>query len=198
MCHARPTSAARGQLVLSATGTGGGSREANRELSEALAGGEPLRTREASLENLRSGSQDCCRLHLSVGASYRQDNPMFSTLELTDGRLSLFELFGLRLQAEIVTLSGAGKDLRDLTDGYAWVGLARGLLYAGARCALLPLWNGPEAATDGLLAGFYRGLSAGAPPALALQQAMTEIRKVNPHPYQWASFALVGSPRPAG
>jgi CHAT domain-containing protein len=39
---------------------------------------------------------------------------------------------------------------------------------------------------------FYRRLATVPEKALALQQAMCEMREQYPHPYYWAPFVLVG------
>ena len=40
---------------------------------------------------------------------------------------------------------------------------------------------------------FYEALKANKNKALAVQQAMAEIRRRYPHPYYWAPFVLVGN-----
>ena len=62
------------------------------------------------------------------------------------------------------------------------VGLARGLLYAGARSVVVTLWNVNDESTAELVGSFYRHLTAGSAPAAALRGAMRELRKGHPHP----------------
>ena len=73
------------------------------------------------------------------------------------------------------------------------MGLARGLLQAGAKSLLLSLWNVHDHSTTQLMTSFYRGLAAGAAKTAALATAMAELREVHPHPYYWASFKIIGS-----
>ncbi len=195
MCRTQPPSAASGHLLFSAAAESDEEldREA-RSAAQALPGADSVLASEATLGTLRRLSPGRRYLHLFARGSYRRDNPMFSSLQLADGHLNIFDLYGLELSAEVVTVSGAGRRLRELTNGDAWVGLGRGLLYAGAQCALLPMWNTTADAASSHLASLIRHLGGGQAPVEAAREAMLETRDVHPHPFYWASYALVGAP----
>ncbi len=131
-------------------------------------------------------------VHLASRVGYRPDNPMFSSLELGSRRLSLFELYDLRLSAEVVSITGCGSDLAAVPGGDELVGLVRGLLYAGARSVLAGLWDSPGESSSRLLELFYRRLAGGGDAARALRHAMREVRDSFPDPADWAPFALIG------
>lgn len=133
-------------------------------------------------------------VHLATHALFRRDNPMFSAIQLGASRLSLFDLYDLTLDADLVTLSGCGTGLAALAGADELLGLARGLLYAGARSLLLSLWDVHDASTASFMTLFYRELAGGARPAAALRRALREQRALHPRPYLWAPFFLVGSP----
>ena len=120
---------------------------------------------------------------------------MFSTIWSGPAELSLFDLYNLELGAEIVSITGCGTGLRVGKEGDELVGLSRGLLYAGARSALVTLWN-VEAESSGFLVGrFYdRWREEGTRKVEALYGAIRDTRKRYPHPFYWASFALTGAP----
>jgi CHAT domain-containing protein len=113
-----------------------------------------------------------------------------------DGFLTSLDTFNLRLDADLVVLSGCrtalGKDVR--SEGL--VGLTRGLMYAGARGVLASLWPVDDAATAELMRAFYAGLLGPrklSPPA-ALREAQLHVRR-DPRwraPYYWAAFQLQG------
>ena len=42
------------------------------------------------------------------------------------------------------------------------------------------------------MTAFYRRFEAGEDKATAVREAMLELRKTYPHPYQWAPFVLMG------
>ncbi|MBZ5626387.1 MAG: CHAT domain-containing protein [Acidobacteriia bacterium] len=131
-------------------------------------------------------------VHIATHGSFRQDNPMFSSINLGDSQLSLFDLYQLDLRAELVTLSGCGTGLNVVVGGDELMGLKRGLLYAGAQGALLTLWDVNDQSTAGFMKLFYERLQSNPNKAQALQFAMDETRKIYPHPFYWAPFVLVG------
>jgi len=136
-------------------------------------------------------------VHIATHGYFRQDNPMFSGIRLGDSYLNLYDLYQLRLPAELVTLSGCATGLNVVTPGDELLGLVRGLLSAGARTLLLTLWDVHDRSTAEFMKSFYRRFREHGHTALALQGAMLELREQCPHPYYWAPFILVGKALPA-
>ena len=131
-------------------------------------------------------------LHLATHGIYRQDNPMFSGIRLGDGYLNLYDLYQMRLDARLVTLSGCATGMNFVSAGDELLGLQRGLFCAGATTLLLSLWDVHDQSTAQLMQHFYRDYIRTNDMAGALQRAMQELRRQNPHPYFWAPFVLVG------
>jgi CHAT domain-containing protein len=112
-----------------------------------------------------------------------------------DGFFRLHEIYGLQLDAELVTLSACrtafGRELR----GEGLAGLSQGFLAAGATRVLASLWNVDDRATAELMKHFYAALVRDNRPATAaLRKAQSELRK-SPRwrsPYYWAGFVLQG------
>jgi CHAT domain-containing protein len=143
-------------------------------------------------------------VHVATYGVLNQRNPLFSFLELApggghDGRLDVHEVFGLRLQAELVVLSacqtglGAGR-LGDVPAGDDWVGLTRAFLHAGAANVVASLWPVADRATAQLMERFYGAFTAGAAPARALAVAQRAALTVptTAHPFYWAGFEVAG------
>jgi CHAT domain-containing protein len=108
--------------------------------------------------------------------------------------LSFVDFYQLRLQAELITLSGCATDLNMVASGDELLGLTRGLLAAGAQCLLLSLWNVPDSSRTEFMTSFYGGLKQGETKAAqAFQNAMKQLRTRYPHPYYWAPFFLAGN-----
>ena len=122
---------------------------------------------------------------------------MFSSIRLGDSPLTLHDLYGLRLGAELVTLSGCGTGLNAVVGGDELLGLLRGLLYAGARAVLASLWDVDDASTAAFMRLFYGHLREDPDKAAAAARAMRDLRARYPHPYYWAPFVLVGASLPA-
>jgi CHAT domain-containing protein len=146
----------------------------------------------ATEERLRSFAPRSRFLHLVAKGHFRTDNPMFSSIGLADSRLSLLDLYGLDLSAELITVSGCGLGFGGRGAGEELIGLERGLLYAGAQAVLLPLWNANRDSTREFMNSFYSCLRSTPDKPSALRSAMQQLRKTRPHPFDWAPYVLVG------
>ncbi|MFY9804229.1 MAG: CHAT domain-containing tetratricopeptide repeat protein [Candidatus Acidiferrales bacterium] len=163
-----------------------------QSVANILPGAELLVGSGASAEVLRARGLHSRLIHIATHGRFRQDNPMFSGIRLGDAYLNLYDLYQLKLHAELVTLSGCATGMNVVTAGDELLGLIRGLLYAGAHSLLLSLWDVHDQTTAEFMACFYRRLQDGRGNASALQGAMTELRSRHPHPYYWAPFTLIG------
>ncbi|HYG80642.1 MAG TPA: CHAT domain-containing protein, partial [Pyrinomonadaceae bacterium] len=119
--------------------------------------------------------------------------------EAQDGFLRLYDIYNLRLSADLVVLSACrtalGKDVR----GEGLVGLIRGFMYAGASRIVASLWEVDDVATAELMTLFYRGMHRGLPYAAALRNAQVkwlEQTDTNHSPFYWAAFTIQGEWHP--
>jgi CHAT domain-containing protein len=147
---------------------------------------------QASAAVLRQRGPETGFLHIATHGVYRQDNPMFSAIRLGDGYLNLYDLYQLRLNAKLVTLSGCATGMNFVAAGDELLGLQRGLFYAGATSLLLSLWDVHDRSTAELMQEFYKGYIQSGDMAGSLQAAMRSLEQKHPHPYFWAPFVLVG------
>jgi CHAT domain-containing protein len=106
--------------------------------------------------------------------------------------LSLYDLYHLRLPAELIVLSGCATGMNVVTPGDELIGLVRGLLKAGAQNLLLSLWDVHDASTKEFMLDFYELVRQGHAYAAALQNTMLKLRRRYPHPFHWAPFVLIG------
>src|SRR5271154_4440646 len=141
---------------------------------------------QASTQVLREKGLQSRLIHIATHGKFRQDNPMFSGIRLGDAYLNLYDLYQLKLDAELVTLSGCATGMNVVTPGDELLGLIRGLLYAGAHSLLLTLWDVQDRSTAEFMTLFYRRLRDGEAKASALRGAMLDLRERYPHPYYWA------------
>jgi len=167
-----------------------------RSVASILPDAELLVGADANEAALREKGSHSRLIHIATHGSFRQDNPMFSGIRLGGAYLSLYDLYQLKLEAELVTLSGCATGLNVIAPGDELLGLIRGFLYAGAQSLLLTLWDVNDRSTAEFMTLFYRRLSGGANKARALQGAMRELRQDYPHPYHWAPFTLIGKVLP--
>ena len=115
-------------------------------------------------------------VHIATHGLFRKDNPMFSSIRLGDGPLSVYDLYQLQLSAELVTLSGCGTGLSVIVGGDEQLGLVRGLLYAGAAAVLLTLWDAHDRSTADFMQVFYARVKQGWSKARAAQAGMWALR----------------------
>jgi hypothetical protein len=147
---------------------------------------------QATRASLFEQSAKANLLHLACHGRFRPDNPLFSSLQLGDGWLTVRDAYRLDLASELVTLSACETGVSALAPGDELIGLARGFFSAGAPTLLVSLWTVDDEATARLMTGFYSRLQANAGPAAALRHAQCQLLVENPHPYFWAPFILLG------
>jgi CHAT domain-containing protein len=147
---------------------------------------------EATASLLRAEGEGRRFVHVAAHGFFRPDNPMFSGIRLGSGTyLTLYDLYNLKLPAELVVLSACVSGVSVVAVGDELLGLARGLFRAGAASLLLTLWEVPDESTAAFMTAFY-GRIGSASRAAAVRQAMLEVRERHPHPVHWAPFVLTG------
>jgi CHAT domain-containing protein/Flp pilus assembly protein TadD len=112
-----------------------------------------------------------------------------------NGFLQLYEIYNLRLSADLVVLSACQTGLGKNIKGEGIVGLTRGFMHAGSRRVVASLWKVDDAATAQLMVRFYRQMIVnGLKPAAALRAAQLDLSKENRYrnPYFWAGFVIQG------
>lgn len=151
-------------------------------------------------------------VHFSAHGYVNEERPRFSGIVLSlpraetteqpaaaeDGLLSAYEIFNLKLKAELVVLSacetGLGKEIK----GEGLMGLMRAFMYAGAPSVVVSLWKVDDQSAADLMINFYRHLKKPAPgmsKAEALRQAQLAAIRQGNFPYYWAPFVLIGKAR---
>src|SRR5581483_4571475 len=112
-------------------------RDEAEAVASMLPGAELYLAEAATRAVLAERGASCGLLHLATHGQFRQDHPMFSSIRLGDGYLTLYDLYEMRLPAKLAVLSGCGTALSAVGGGDEQIGLVRGLLHAGARSLML-------------------------------------------------------------
>ncbi len=197
-----------GAVVLGDPETGnpdlGALEYAGREAEQVagLLGVEALLGEEAGEAALGEAVGGAGVVHVAAHGSFNAAAPLFSRLWLApgegeDGRLNVYEVYGLDLErASVVVLSACQTQVGELSAGDEVVGLNRAFLY-GAPTVVASLWPVDDEATGVLMVSFYSHLLEGKGKAEALQAAQEEVRRDEEHPqwahpYYWAGFVLSG------
>jgi CHAT domain-containing protein len=119
-------------------------------------------------------------LHFATHGKLSAEAPLSSALLLAHGEeLTVYELMGLHIDADLVVLSACETARGEVTGGDDIVGLTRGLLAAGARAALVSLWPVDDLSTSLFMGEFYRRLRAGENAIDALQAAQNYLRNMD-------------------
>ena len=136
---------------------------------------------------------------------------MFATLALAppltgaptgddDGFLQLFEIYEMRLDAELAVLSACNSNTGRVVSGEGVFALSRGFLVAGARRVIASQWPVDDTSTAELVGELFRRiagaekLGGGIDAARALRDAKLRLRRKAEwaHPFFWAPFVLTG------
>jgi CHAT domain-containing protein len=146
-------------------------------------------------------------LHFATHGILDNEHPDLSGIALSllnrqgqaqDGFLRLIEIYNLKLNAELVTLSACETGLGKQINGEGIINLTRGFLYAGASRVLVSLWKVDDRASARLMGRVYAGIfREKLSPAAALRNAQLSLRQdpVMKDPFFWAAFVLHGEPR---
>ncbi|MDT5156235.1 MAG: hypothetical protein QOH51_592 [Acidobacteriota bacterium] len=153
---------------------------------------EALLDTEATISALRKRAPHADVLHLACHGQFRPDSPLFSSLKLGDGWLTVRDTYTLDVGAGLVTLSACETGVSAIAPGDELIGLVRGFFYAGAPTLLLSLWTVDDDATAELMTDFYTHLRAGTRPAAALRAAQLRQMSERPHPFFWSPFIITG------
>lgn len=195
--------------------TDGGSRAAGRRTrrprlpataAEARAVGDRLLLGEGATESaLRAALADPKRgrlraIHLACHGEFDLDAPMQSALlllgdERNDGLLTAGELYGLRLDADLLVLSACEAGRSRVHAGEGPVGLVGAALAAGASRVLVNANHIDDASTAALVQRFYAEWKDGARTAAeALRIAQDQVRSTPRWraPEYWAGWQLWG------
>jgi CHAT domain-containing protein len=139
-------------------------------------------------------------IHFATHGMINDTNPELSGLLLSqdstgaeDGILYAGEIYGLKLNADLVTLSACETGLGRIVDGEGVMGLTRGWLYAGAKNIVVSLWKVADQSTSELMIYFYNELLEGASKPEALRKAKLKMlsQETYADPFYWAPFVLV-------
>jgi tetratricopeptide (TPR) repeat protein len=152
--------------------------EADAEVASisAHAPGATLLTGEhATVDAVRDAMAGASLAHLACHGRFRADNPLFSSLELHDGALSVFELERLGRAPQRIILSACDAGLSAVHPGDELLGLAAALLRLGTTGIVASVLPVPDAATRRLMEGLHEELAAGKGLADALAAARTRL-----------------------
>lgn len=171
--------------------------EAEARAIKAIWPDSTMLTRQAATKSaLHKAGQLFRIIHVAAHGEFLAEQPLASRLLLApegadNGQLTAGDLYGMRLAADLVTLSACETGMGAVLSGDDMVGLTRGFLYAGTNNIVASLWAVSDDETRFLMTSFYANLKR-LPKAEALRQAQLDTRRRHPHPFFWSAFQLTG------
>ena len=128
-------------------------------------GADVLLGEAATAEQGLAGDRRSRLVHLACHGSYRADNPLFSTLRLADGPLTVYDLERCRSMPRTVVLSACNVATSSVLRGGTLLGLASALMTFGASTVVAPLTPVNDERVVPVMVGLHRAMAAGATPA---------------------------------
>jgi CHAT domain-containing protein len=141
-------------------------------------------------------SSDYAVLHIATHAQAGGQN--LPRVEFFDRSLSAQEIYGLRLNASLATLSACETGAGKYAGGEGVLSLARAFAAVGARSLVASHWTVNEFSTSQLFKSFYTYLFAGQTKSESLRAAKlayldSEAPDARKAPFYWAAFTLTGA-----
>ena len=151
---------------------------------------------EATKENFKELAGDYDILHLSCHSEVNPECQLFSSLLLAprnslDGKLFVYDIIKMDLNAYLVVLSGCETALGNLRSGDELASLSGAFIYAGVPSIISSLWRVEDESTAYLMEQFYRNLRK-YDEAESLRRAQLKTKDKYEDIRSWAPFVLIG------
>lgn len=167
-----------------------------------LVGGKLYQGNKASEKQFKTWAPQYSILHLPMHALANDQLPEASELFFTtpnpdpseDGHFKAWELYGMRLNAQMVVLSACETGDGKLERGEGVISLAYAFFNAGVPSVISTQWSVNDKDTRIIMENFYRNLKKGMTKDRALQEAkkiFLEDKRL--HPFYWAPIVASGN-----
>jgi tetratricopeptide (TPR) repeat protein len=160
-------------VLVAGPGLEGAEREVD-ELAARYPAATVLAGAAATAGAVRRALDGAALAHVAAHGRFRADNPLFSSLTLADGPLTVYDLESLRRAPHTLVLSACESGLSDVRPGDELMGLAAALFSLGTATVVGSVSAIPDDRTVPLMTAFHHGLASGASAAVALAQAQAE------------------------
>jgi CHAT domain-containing protein len=129
----------------------------------------------ASVGAVMEALEGAALAHVAAHGRFRSDNPLFSSLQLADGPLTVYDLENLRSAPSVVVLSACESALSSVHPGDEVMGLTGALLRMGTRALVASTAPVPDDVARDTMVNFHASLVRGAAPAVALVEARAAL-----------------------
>jgi CHAT domain-containing protein len=132
-------------------------------------------------------------VHLAAHGRVHPSNPLFTSLTLADGPLTVYDVERLRRPPRVVVLAACDVGRSAVQAGDELIGLSATFLALGTSQVVASVIPVPDAETVPLMVAFHRRLAAGVPTVPALAAAQAELGAGEPEAMAAAAgFVSIG------
>ncbi len=146
-------------------------------------------------------------LHIAAHSFLDDQNPLLSCLVMSapddtadDGKLHAFEIMQMKLNAQLVVLSGCNTGYGVLRKNEGLISLTRSFLYTGVRTVAYTLWPVADASGARISSSLFRKLKQLNRLDDALRDSKLEFLEdadpLTAHPFYWAGYVVAGKANP--
>lgn len=128
---------------------------------------------DATVANVAKALDGADSAHVAAHGRFRDDNPLFCSLELADGHVTVYDLERLRKLPQRIVLSSCESGLSAVHAGDELMGFTAAVFALGTNMVIAAVVPVPDEATKGLMLALDDELRAGTEPARALVNART-------------------------
>jgi CHAT domain-containing protein len=140
-------------------------------LAERHATATVLAPEAAGVVAVGAALETATRAHIASHGTFRADNPLFSSLQLADGPLTVYDLERLRAAPRDMILSACDGGVTAVHPGDELMGFSGALLALGTSALIASVVPVPDEPTHRLMLALHERLAAGDEPAAALAGA---------------------------
>src|SRR4051794_35939064 len=126
---------------------------------------------DATMLNVARAVNGADHAHVACHGRFRDDNPLFTSLELADGLVTVYDLESLRRVPRRIVLSSCETGLSAVHAGDELMGFTAAVFALGTQSVIAAVVPVPDEATKGLMLRLDEELSRGVDPATALVNA---------------------------
>ena len=161
-----------GRRVVLVAGPGLASAESEvSELHREYAAARCLTGADAAAQMVAQALDGADLAHVAAHGHFRSDNPLFSSLQMADGPLTVYDLEALGKAPTQLILSACDAGLSEVCAGDDLMGLSAALLALGTRSVIAAVLPVSDQLTRPLMMALHAEMRAGAAPATALARA---------------------------
>jgi CHAT domain-containing protein/tetratricopeptide (TPR) repeat protein len=187
----------------------GGLKYNQREVSQAGSNFSKQRTflaETATEAQFKKTANEARVLHVATHGLTNDEDPSRSHLvfsvsknnEVDDGRLFSYEIYDMRIPAQLAVLSACETGDGSVRTGAGIMSLARAFKFAGCQNVLMTRWPANDLTTYRIITNFMEQIKDGVQTANALTTARINHlenaeKEAATHPYYWAGTSLVGN-----